>query len=356
MDYLKQQKRHSYISWLNVLSAISVVVLHANNSFWSYRDHYTWEINNVVECIFYSAVPVFFMLTGVTLFDYTERYTTKTFLKKRFKKTFIPFLFWGLVAFFLKLIKDPANFFANELRFDKVFNGIFNANYFGIFWFFIPLFCIYLCLPLFASIQQEKKLKVLNYLACLALIVNIFAPFLVNLANILFRWGIEWKYSIFTLSEYLIFPVIGYLLHRYPLNKKQRAIIYAAALIGLGMHIFGTSFLSRKHGEIIQFFKGYLNLPCVLYSIGIFVFVKYSVNRISSEKLHRFISWFQGYTFAIYLLHMFIYDLIKVIIPHLFFYDYSPVFTVCMTVINIPICIFIAYILRKIPFIKSLVP
>lgn len=56
-------KNISIISLLNVLACISVVILHANGSFWSFRSDNSWAINNIIECIFYFAVPVFFMIT-----------------------------------------------------------------------------------------------------------------------------------------------------------------------------------------------------------------------------------------------------------------------------------------------------
>lgn len=351
-----QLQRSLYISWLYVLSAIAVVILHANGSFWQYRSDYTWAISNVVECVFYFAVPVFFMLTGATLFDYTDKYTTRVFFQKRFTKTVIPFVFWGVFALVCMLVKNPESVLKEQLGLDMIFNGIFAANYVSVFWFFIPLFGIYLCIPLFANIPKDKKLRIFSYLACVAFILNVFAPFVAGLANAFFNWSIVWKYSVPALGEYLIYPVIGYLLHHCPLNKKQRAIIYLGALLGLGMHIFGTYYLSEKHGIIHDFFKGYLKLPCVLYSVGVYVFVKYGVTGSASAKLQKFVSWFQGYTFGIYLLHMLIFGIIANLLSSLHISDTSQLFTVLMTVINISGCIFITYILRKIPIIKVVVP
>ena len=50
----------------------------------------------MIESVFYSAVPVFFMITGATLMDCRKRYSTAVFLKKRFTRTVIPYLGWVL--------------------------------------------------------------------------------------------------------------------------------------------------------------------------------------------------------------------------------------------------------------------
>lgn len=357
MDKINNQNKwQNYISWLNVLSSVAVVVLHANGSFWDYRNHPSWAINNLVECIFYFAVPIFFMLTGATLLDYSDKYDTKTFIKKRIKKTVVPFLFWSLFIVTLKLITTPKWFIENELKFDKIFNGIFNTEYVLIFWFFIPLFCIYLSIPLFANIYKEKRIKLFKYLVFVAFVINILTPFLIKLANSFFGWEIKWELEISVLNEYGFYVIIGYLLHHYFLSKKQRYVIYIAASLGLIIHLFGTYYLSQKDGVISYYFKGYTNLPCVLYSVGVFVFVKNLVPKIKFNKIHNFIFQFQKYTFSIYLLHMFNFVPISLILSKLNIAETSQVFVVLMTAINIPTCILITWFLRKIPILKYIVP
>ena len=87
--------KKNYITYLSVLGAIAVVYLHANGCYWSFSRERYWITANVIESIFYFAVPVFFMITGATLLDYTKRCDTKTFFTRRLKKTVIPFVFFG---------------------------------------------------------------------------------------------------------------------------------------------------------------------------------------------------------------------------------------------------------------------
>ncbi|MCR5635996.1 MAG: acyltransferase [Clostridiales bacterium] len=353
---MNNKKSYFYISLLNVLSAIAVVIIHANGSFWTFRNDISWSVNNIIESLFYFAVPIFFMLTGATLLDYTERYGTVTFLKKRFLKAFLPFLFWSVIAMLKVFLSDPNLFLKNEFAVDKIFNGIFNTEYMFIYWFFIPLFCIYLSIPLFANINKEKKLKVLNYIAVVAFFANIFIPFFIKVLNALFGWNILWGFEIPVLSGYLFYTVSGYLLHKCTLEKKMRIIIYAASIFGLFLHIFGTFYLSQRHGEVNKFFKEYTNLPCVLYSLGVFVFIKNISERVKSAKIQSFILRFQKYTFEIYLLHMFLYKPISLVLSKLNVFDDSPAFVLLMTVFAIPACILITFILRKIPLIRYVVP
>ena len=101
----------SYLDLAGVASAIAVVILHANGSFW----HFSatggyWGRANIIECLFYFCVPIFFMISGITLIDYNKRYSLKEYFKKRINKVVIPYIFWSLFAiaysvFFLGTIK-----------------------------------------------------------------------------------------------------------------------------------------------------------------------------------------------------------------------------------------------------------
>ena len=128
-----------YISVLNVVSCWSVVALHTNGVFWSRPHGRMWITSNFIETFFYFAVPVFFMISGANLIDYRERYSTQVFLKKRFLKTVIPFIFWSIVAgIFISLTHNqPFDF---NIR--HIIDNIINAKFFAIYWFFPPLFVL----------------------------------------------------------------------------------------------------------------------------------------------------------------------------------------------------------------------
>ena len=88
-----------YLSLLSVIACLSVVILHTNNCFWRFSStEFYWKTANLVESLFYYAVPVFFMISGATLIDYPQRYSTLVFFRKRLTKTLIPFVFWSLAG------------------------------------------------------------------------------------------------------------------------------------------------------------------------------------------------------------------------------------------------------------------
>ena len=109
-----------------------------------------------------------------------------------------------------------------------------------------------------------------------------------------------------------------------------------------------------KAGQIVQTYKGYNNVPAVLYSIAVFVFIKQLSQRINEQgRLYGLICRFAGYTFAVYLIHWYVLDLLTKIFK---LDEFSIVYRVGMPFIIIPICIIIAFVLKKIPIVKRIVP
>lgn len=353
-----------YISVLNVIAAVSVVILHANVSFWLDKSKPYWATANVIESVFYFAVPVFFMLSGATLIDYQERYSTKDFFKKRAKKALIPFLAWSVIGLlwayrkvlWAMLIGEPNK--GLDWTFLKVANGIINTKFRDIYWFFIPLFCIYMVIPLFASVTKEKRVKIFTYICGVALAVNFVIPFALSLLKHYAQINFGWTYKIYVGFEYLFYVLVGYVIHKRDIKLKFRLIIYAAALAGLLVHILGTYYETKANpgGTVVSFYKGYYNLPCVLYSTGIFLLVKQLAGRIKSRKVIKAFTYLQGYTFPIYLIHRYFLDVFEENLKLVNMERASLHYVVLATLLALILSILTTVILRKIPVLRHIVP
>lgn len=341
-----------YLSFLAVLSCFSVVYLHANSCFWDFSTERYWLTADILESVFYFAVPIFFMLPGATLLDFFERYDLKTFFLKRTKKTVIPYLVWSMIAILIQLFIQKTLSFS-ELSVTGFIKKLLDGSASSVYWFFPYLFGVYLCIPLFASVSKERRKTVFSYLAILCFICNILIPFLLDL----FGSSYVFPYTITVGGGYLFFVITGYLLHEYPLPKALRFPIYFLGLAGLAAHIIGTYFFSVSAGEIVSTFKGYTNLPSVLYAIAVFLFVKNVIQRIKNGKkespLFRFVGFVKKYTLAIYLMHWF---MIQFILKLFAFDTRSILYRLLIPLPVIALCILVTWLLRKIPGIRIIVP
>ena len=363
-EITNKNNKFLYISVMNVIAAVAVVTMHGNVSFWLDRATPYWTISNVIESVCYFAVPVFFMLSGATLIDYQERYSTKEFLIKRFKKTMIPFLAWSVVGFFWYYRKILIAMFLGQPNsglnwtFLGVSNGIINTRFRDIYWFFIPLFCIYLVMPLFASVRKEKRVKVFTYIIAVALPINFVIPFALSLLKHYAQIDFGWTYKIYVGFEYLFYVLVGYVIHKWEIKLKFRLVIYGAALAALLAQILGTYFGTKAdpNGLVLSLYKGYYNLPCVLYSIGVFLLVKQLAMKIKSQKAIKAFTFLQGFTFPVYLIHRYYLDVFEENIHLVHIQRASLVYVISVTVLAFGLSVLTTMLLRKIPVVRNIVP
>lgn len=354
-------KRIQYITLINVFAAIAVVMLHAN-SFWTYSADAYWGFTNIIESVFFCAVPLFFMLSGVTLIDYRERYSTKEFFKKRFFKTVIPFLAWSVFAMFWKsretigamITGKPNN--GLDWTVGSVTDGILNTKFYDIYWFFIPLFCIYLTIPFFAAVEKKRRIKIYTYAIAVGLVLNVAVPLALSMLKEYADFTMYSKFTLFVSHQYLIYPLIGYVLHNTELKLKSRLIIYGAALAGLLVFTIGTYVRTRASGQLDGLYRGYYGLPCILYSSGMFLFLKNAAQRIKSEKVMRAFRFLQRYTFPIYLIHHYFLDILEKQLPNIGIIKASFGYFIIATVVSTALSVLVTMLLRKIPVLRRIVP
>ena len=340
--------RTKYIMLESLVAALAVVTLHTNGCFWRFGGSDTyWPSANVIECVFYFAVPVFFMISGATNLDYFDKYSTGQFFWKRIKKTVIPYVVWSLLGVLYLVILKKVN--PQDVTIKYLIKGLSQFNLINLYWFFGPLFLAYLCMPLFAAVQKDRKSSVFSLMVILSFLFNLLFPFIIYHIKVNYAFPL----SITVGTGYLIFLMLGYLLDKNEIKLPVRIAIYVFSIIGLLIHLLGTYKLSIAAGEIIKTYKGYITVPTILYSSGIFVFIKQVGNKIKSERFWKVVGFLNKYTFSLYLMQWFFLYYVE---------NFTKIDTTSMTYrlcgpfVIFAIVIIITYIVRKIPVVKWIVP
>ena len=129
---IMSNNRIEYISLASVVSALAVVFLHANACFWHFGTSRYWFSANIIESVFYFAVPIFFMISGAMLIGFTDRYDLKTYFSKRINKTVIPFIVWSFIGLAFQIV------YLNKIKMGDVnltyiINGLINGNLTNIY-------------------------------------------------------------------------------------------------------------------------------------------------------------------------------------------------------------------------------
>jgi len=343
-------QHQTYLTILNIVACLGVVMLHTNVAFWSHPTGSAWLSATLIETLMYWPVPIFFMITGATLLEYRDRYSTRVFMKKRFVKTFIPFIFWSIVAFYAQLLWQAMEGQEIKQWFPNIID-IFNYKYKPIYWFFIPLFAIYLSMPLLNLLKDRWRL--IRYLILYAFLSYSMLPFLQQAFNL--QLDSYWRAPV--VAGYILYVLLGYYLSRTQQNKKARIVIYALGLIGLSLHFCGTYFLTPNYGgseTINTLFKGYLNFPCILYSVAVFVFFKHINYAGLQNKRHApIINSLHASTLGIYLIHIYVIDILTI---SLHINQLSLTWRIFGPLLIFLLSFLLVQLLKRLPLLKSTVP
>ena len=340
---MKRSDKTLYLTELNVLSCLSVVLLHCNGVFWSRPEGRLWITSNFIETFFYFSVPVFFMISGATLFDYSERYSTREYFRKRFHKAVIPFFIWSIIGFIYLVLKGSVR--SEDINILHILDGVLNTRYTSIYWFFIPLFGFYLSIPILENIKD--KIQWFQYGIALGFLFVVTLPFISSLIGMTYNWALAPS----VVNSYILYAMVGYVLSRKDISRIRRWAIYAFGFVGWVMHFLGT-IISSPEGQISDIFKGYLNLPCFLHACAVFVLVKYiSISR--NERYVKILNWFAKRTFGIYLVHIY---LVWEIPARLHFETGNIIWRTAGAVIVFALSAGIVWIIQQIPVLKRMVP
>lgn len=338
--------RTVYFDVLNIVACFGVVCMHFNGLTHAYSHTPAWREALFVDCLFNWAVPIFFMLTGANLMKYREKYSTEDFFKRRSGKTLVPFLAWSLIALVWKVATGQME---PPVGPRSLIDLVLNTKIIDIYWFFIPLFAIYLSMPILSLLSDNRRM--LAYGAAMAFALNVLCPNLASLS------GVTWNSSLSfpVLAGYLVYVVLGHLLREWDPSRKQRAVIYALGVAGTALRYLGTVIASDKAGELVRFLWGYTNFPCFLEAVAVFVLAK-SINwnaLFKTEASKRVLAKVSGCSFGIYLTHMIVFWY-GLLLTGLQGADLA--WRTLGPVIAYLVCLIITYVGKRIPGIKLLFP
>ena len=338
-----------YIYLTKILAAFSVVLLHANTSFWHFKyNEYKkyWESCNLMIGIFYFAVPSFVLCIGATLLNFNKKYGIKEYYKKRIIKVVFPLLGWSVLLYFYRVYflknmkKENINFvYLWNLYYMHKINHIFSSLH--------SFLIIYMIIPLVAYVEKSEKMKIYSYCLITLFIIQMLIPYLIRLL----QPSLFWFYNI--KIELTIYIFAGYIIQNNKFSQKIRILIYLFGILGLFLIIYGTRILTLKYKRLILLHLGYLNVPCFLYSCSIFLFIKESSFLIFKKINKEFIIKLGQLTIGPFFLH---YPIIDTYSKFFNVNKYNLKYRLFDGIIICIICFIITAFLKKILILKYLVP
>lgn len=274
---MSEKKHIDYFDYIRVFAAISVIYMHVAAD--PLRDviNWNWHAMNVLVCLGFTAVPLFFMMSGGLLLSNEKTLDVSVLLKKRLPRLIVPLIFWTIVALLWQAYLDQsfAGFFSGLL-------SSLNKPAWVHFWYMYTLIALYVISPVLYGGLQALDRKGHIFVFALALLPTartilllLLPPSLEPLVNI----DIINKLTFF--GGHLSSFVLGY----YLMNTKRRipnALLLLCAATLLGIIIVGTYALTVRSGSFQQAFQNQSSGFEILLAACLFLLAKQNLNRKSA--------------------------------------------------------------------------
>ena len=349
------RNRIFYLDEIRALAILLVMMCHIIREFCIIRPAGSlgWSASAVLIDLGVMGVPLFLMISGSLLLN--RDYELKDFLKRRFTRILVPFIFWGLLLPIYKTIvypTDPSRYLI--LFLDKQY------------WFIWMLIGVYLFLPIINSFIKEYGIKGLEYFLAIWLLtitLNTFGlyPF----------YNLELSYF----AGYLGYIVLGYYLSVKEFKIKDNYMIW----IGLILFIVFTAINMRytlthvKVGQVsfdaIKYYL-YQTLVVFLQCTGVFLFIEYFAKYCSKHKntvKNKIYSFFKDTfmskiiyslsvcSYGMFLVHYFVVYGIRWISNNVFpIYSATVLYLPLVFIVVVFLSWLIIYVLSKIPYLKEI--
>ncbi len=338
---------------LTILACVMVVFFHTNGIVYTYSNTLSWKISVAVRSVVYSAIPIFFMLTGAKLMEYRNRYSTKEYAKKRLQRIAIPFIFWNIFYVIFQRVFSPEDSFHSVKEFISMF---LNSEFQNRYWFFFPLFAVYAAIPIISLVLQAKEhRKYLWYAVYVTFaLIWVLRP-ICGLTGITYNTYLTMPIS----SGFMMYVLFGYLVSTEEWCRYKRVILYLLAIIsgaffiGFTIHYSGVKETSELYMASYQFF------PSALTGAAIFVFVKHLFDKPTiAEALHRrkklikLIRTVSDCCMGVWLTHSLAITLFAKLLG---VSQINYVYRFALPVLVFTSCVLGVWIVRKIPVLKHIV-
>ena len=339
----QNKKRILYIDALKIFACMQVILLHS-----FCLEDMSWRNNDIIHIILsklgvaiYAGVPIFFLVSGVTLlkknrFDGIDN----VYKQKIFPKivSIIVIIAFSQFPYFLYLmfVKHKYSFtllsFLNYIKMNVSFINIegsmgFLTKYCFLL-FFVPL--------LYYFVNYAKKNDILILVGCSFIVY--FSILDENIANF---FPVLFKNNAITFSHYVTMCLFGYCIHYY-INNYKLAFFLITLLFIYFLYIKNDTFV----GPRCEYLKAVFFM--ILFKC---LFVKIHINAN-----FEWITSLSKLTFGIYLIHMYVYNIYRVLFIKLLSIKELDNAYLCWSVaiLTFATSAFIVHLLNKNKFINKL--
>ena len=289
-----------YFDGLRIFAALSVIFMHTAAVPLRTGINTGWHLLNVCTALAFTAVPLFFMMSGYLLMTSRKTADISVLLRHRLPRLVVPLAGWTVVAVLWQM------FLAHTLTPGTVWAQLVAALHGPAmlhFWYLYTLIALYALSPILYGGIQSLGRSGQVYLFVLAAAVSVHTMLIVVLPDGAARyidWDIFDKLKIF--GGHLATFVLGYLLGSYE-KKIPNWLLVLGAVVSLAVISVGTWVRTVHTGEFNQAFQDQSSGFEIVLASCIFLLCKQTCNRPPRAWVKAVTEPVVALSMAIYLMH-----------------------------------------------------
>lgn len=340
---MKQKK--IYLEILRTLAIILVIYNHTRgNGYTLYQNTsniWTYYSSLTLSIFCKIAVPLFFMISGVTLLGKTE--SVRSVYLKRVARIVLVILLFTLLQYARILRVHPENGFSILTYIAYCYSG----NIIEPYWFLKSYLSMLLILPILRLIAQNLKKEHIYLLLGLKVFSSLTTA-------IVLHTGYSMNISLVTNTDFIFYPLIGYYFGNIEFQKispHKRMVYSSLAIIALTIM---TSVLSTIYYQHIGTYSEDLN-AIIIWAITLLVFLFFKEINIRNERIGKLWITLGECTFGLYLIEDVVRNQIEKLLP--FFPSiFGPMTScLCFVFLSTIVGLFIIWLVRKLPYVNKLI-
>lgn len=306
-----QQSGHfAFVDVLNIIACFAVVLLHTSLNVYSPAPTRQWTFSAVYQSLAIFAVPVFFMISGMNLLGYRERYSTKLFFRKRFWRVGRALIVGSVICYCVYSL-FPMSFYGAQ-AYAESFGAVDFLKRFltnqanDTYWFFYSIIYLYMLVPLLSKAADDKRC--MQYLIALTILCSVALPFMEQLGVPKRYFGTLLGWPLYATIG-LLYLLLGYYLHHYvTLSETHRlpwAVVFVISTVAMACLTLWTN-----HGgnadSYENYYAGITSPLCVVQSVALFMLVRSceSMFKTHGKSTANVIRVLSGGSLGVYLFHI----------------------------------------------------
>ena len=264
-----------YFDWLRLFAMFFVIFMHSASSFLRGQITPGWHAANLLTAISFTAVPLFFMLSGALLLTDERTTDVKLLFRRRLPRVLLPLLFFSIIAVLWVMYRDGQT---TEKAVKTLLMGM-NKPVYRHLWYSYTLAGLYLISPfLYRLIHalDEKLERFLLFLLGAVVLLDLLHSVAPTDWKPFLRWRIAEDLKLF--GGHVFAFLLGYYLYSTKRRFRPGTLIAAAASIWAIITV-GTFLSYRSTGDYVGDFLSQNGGWELLLAACLFLTAKQVLNR-----------------------------------------------------------------------------